>query len=92
MLAGSTAIEGASGAPIPVISTTNVELMCRLLNEAAPDALPTEVGAKLAIKVALLPGFRFRGNATPPMAKPAPETLVWEIVTKLVPELVSVKL
>jgi hypothetical protein len=54
--------------------------------------LPAEVGAKLAVKVALLPGFRFTGIATPPMAKPAPEALAWEIVTKLVPELVNVKL
>jgi hypothetical protein len=51
-----------------------------------------EVGAKLAVKVALLPGFRFRGSATPPTVKPAPEAVAWEIVTGLVPELVSVKL
>ena len=63
------------------------ESMAKLL-----DTLPAEVGAKLAVKVALLPGFRFRGIATPPMAKPAPEALAWEIVTKLVPELVNVKL
>ena len=92
MLTGSTAIKGATGVPMAVIWTTNVELICGPLKEAAPDALPVEVGAKLAVKVALLPGFRFTGIATPPMAKPAPEALAWEIVTKLVPELVNVKL
>jgi hypothetical protein len=92
LLTGSTAIEGATGVPMPVIRTTNVELICGPLKEAAPDALPAEVGAKLAVKVALLPGLRFMGIATPPMAKPAPEALAWEIVTKLVPELVNVKL
>jgi hypothetical protein len=91
-LVGCAAIEGATAAPVPVICTTKGELSCEPLKEAAPDALPAEVGAKLAVKVALLPGFRFTGSATPPMAKPAPEALAWEIVTALVPELVIVKL
>jgi hypothetical protein len=60
--------------------------------EAPPDALPAEVGAKLVVKVVLVLGFRFTGSTTPPMAKPAPEALAWEIVTALVPELVIVKL
>jgi len=91
-LTGCAVIDGATAVPAPVIWTTKVELNCDPVKEAAPDALPVLEGAKLAVKVALLPGFRFTGKATPPIAKPAPETLAWEIVTALVPELVIVKL
>ena len=91
-LAGCAVIEGATAAPAPVIWITKVELSWGPLKEVAPDTLPVEVGAKLAVKVALLPGFRLTGSATPPMAKPAPEALACEIVTAVVPELVIVKL
>jgi hypothetical protein len=67
-------------------------LNCGPVKEAEPDAAPGEVGAKLAVKVALLPGFRLTGSATPPIEKPAPEAVAWEMVTELVPELVIVKL
>jgi hypothetical protein len=77
---------------VPVIWTTKVELSWGPLKEAAPGVLPAELGAKLAVNVALAPGFKVTGSATPPILKPAPEALAWEIVTELVPELVSVKL
>ena len=91
-LIGCAVIPGATAVPAPVIGITKAEFICGPLKEAAPDALPVETGVKLAVKVTLVPGFRFTGNATPPMAKPAPEALAWEIVTALVPELVIVKL
>ena len=74
-LTGCAVIEGATAVPAPVIWTTNGELSCELLKEATLDALPVLEGAKLAVKVALLPGFRFTGKATPPIAKLAPEAL-----------------
>jgi len=92
MLIGCAVIEGATAAPAPVICTTKAEFSCGPLKEAAPDALPVEMGVKLAVKVAVLPGFRLTGSANPPMAKPAPEAMAWEIVTGFVPELVIVKL
>ena len=74
-LAGCAVIEGATAVPTPVIWTTKGELSCEPLKEAEPDALPELEGAKLAVNVALLPGFRFTGKVTPPIAKPAPEAL-----------------
>jgi hypothetical protein len=74
-LTGCAVIEGATAVPAPVIWTTKGELSCELLKEAAPDALPVLEGAKLAVKVALLPGFRFTGKVTPPIAKPVPEAV-----------------
>ena len=85
-------IEGAVATPVPLIGTTKAELSCAPMKEAEADRLPVEVGAKLAVKVALAPGLRLTGKATPPMEKPAPEALACEIVTELVPELVMVKL
>jgi hypothetical protein len=85
-------IEGAVATPVAVIWTTNAELNWGPVKEAEPATPPEEVGAKLAVKVALLPGFRLTGSATPPIKKPAPEAVAWEMVTELVPELVIVKL
>lgn len=91
-LPGCAVIEGAVATPVPVIGTPKAEVSCAAVKEAEPDTLPVEVGAKLAVKVALAPGLRLTGKATPPMEKPAPEALAWEIVTKLPPELVMVRL
>jgi hypothetical protein len=85
-------IEGVTAVPVPVIWIVNLELIWAPLKEATPDALPAEVGVKLAVKVALLPGSRFTGSGTPLMAKPVPEAPAWEMATALVPELVMVKL
>jgi hypothetical protein len=92
LLFGCAVIEGATAIPVPLIWTTKGKLSCDELKEAAPDIPPVELGAKVAVNVALLPGFKLRGSATPLMLKPAPEALAWEIVTELVPELLSVKL
>jgi hypothetical protein len=70
----------------------NAELNCGPVKEAEPETLPGEVGAKLAVKVALLPGFRLMGSAPPAIEKPAPEAVAWEMITELVPELVMVRL
>ena len=55
-------------------------------------ASPVTSGANVAVKVALLPAFNVRGSATPPIVKPVPDTLSWEIVMGDVPEFVIVKL
>jgi hypothetical protein len=91
-LPGCAVIEGAVATPVPVIGTTKAELSCDPMKEAEPDALPVELGAKLAVKVALAPGLKLTGSTTPPMERPAPEAVAWEIVTELAPELVMVRL
>lgn len=57
-----------------------------------PDASPVAEGAKLAVKVALAPGLRATGSATPLIVNPEPEAEIWEIVVGAVPEFVTVKL
>lgn len=91
-LTGCVLMEGATATPVPVSETENVELNWALLNEALPDALFAVAGAKVAVKVALLPGFKFSGRATPPRLKPAPDAVAWEIVRAAVPALMIVKL
>jgi hypothetical protein len=57
-----------------------------------PDTVPVAAGAKLAVRVKLLPGDIVSGRGTPLMLKPAPLAVAWEIVTATLPEFVSVKL
>jgi hypothetical protein len=70
----------------------NGALNCALVNDALPETLPAAVGAKVAVKVALFPGFKLAGRATPLRLKPVPDGVACEIVTAALPELVSVKL
>ena len=75
MLTGCAVIDGVTVTPVPLMETEKAELSCALAKEALPDALPAEPGAKVAVNVALFPGFRVTGRATPPRLKPAPDAL-----------------
>jgi hypothetical protein len=50
------------------------------------------MGAKPAVNVNVLPGDTVRGSDAPPMLKPAPVAVAWEIVTATLPEFVTLKL
>src|SRR5579883_1174244 len=63
-----------------------------LVKVAAPAALPVAEGAKLAVNVALFPGFKLTGRGTPASVKPAPEATACEIVSVAPPEFVTVRL
>ena len=89
---GCTLIKGATALPVPCHPTPKFWRNCGLKKETLPDTSPAVEGTKVAVKVALSPGFKLTGSATPDRLRPAPETLACEIVTALVPELVSVKL
>lgn len=90
-LLGCVEIAGATVTPMPAICTATGEPSCENPKEAVPDIAPAEAGAKVTAKVALAPGFKFTGNATPPIVNPAPEASAWEIKTAWVPELVMVR-
>ena len=91
-LAGWELIKGAAALPVPCHPTPNTWRNCWFMNETLPVTSPVAEGAKLALKVTLAPGFRVTGRATPPTVSPVPEALTCEMVTALVPELLSVKL
>lgn len=74
-LTGCAVIVGTTAMPVPPMETEKAELSSALVNEALPDALPTAAGAKVAVNVALFPGFRVTGRATPLRLKPAPDAL-----------------
>jgi hypothetical protein len=58
--------------------------------EMLPLVAPADAGEKVALKLTLCAELRIRGVDKPVMLKPVPETPPCEIVTVLVPELVSV--
>jgi hypothetical protein len=72
---GWVVTDGATATPAPVIGTVKSELSWALEKTALPEALPATVGAKLAVKVTLAPGFKDTGKATPVMLRPATEAL-----------------
>ena len=75
MLAGCATIAGATATPVPLKETENVELSWALEKEALPEVVPVAVGANVAVKVALFPGFRLTGRVTPLRLNPAPEAV-----------------
>lgn len=74
-LTGCPLINGATALPLPCHPTAKAWLNCGLIKEALPVTSPVAEGAKLAVKVALTPGFRVTGSATPLRVNPAPETV-----------------
>jgi hypothetical protein len=68
------------------------ELNCAIIIEALPEAFPVAVGANPAANVRVFPGDRVNGSDAPPMLKPAPMVVAWEIVTVTLPEFVTLKL
>jgi hypothetical protein len=66
------------------------ELEALLATEALPVMLPAAEGLKVAVKVAVCPGFKMSPVGTPLALKPAPLTVTLEIVTLEFPALVNV--
>jgi hypothetical protein len=66
------------------------EFVALLVTDALPVTLPVAAGAKVTFNVAVCPGVRIVPADTPLELKPAPEMLVFEIVTLELPEFVSV--
>jgi hypothetical protein len=64
-------------------------LVALLTTDTLPVTLPEVVGLKITLKVVVCPAAKVRGSVRPLVLKPAPETLIWEMVTLEV-ELVSV--
>ena len=55
-----------------------------------PEALPADVGANLAVRVALDPGLTLTGKVNPLALKPVPEAVAAEMISVAFPEFVSV--
>src|ERR1700684_2443759 len=66
------------------------ELAALLATATLPVALPVEEGVSVTFNVALCPAGIVWPDDTPLALNPAPETLIFEIVRLLPPELVSV--
>ena len=60
-----------------------------MVKDSDPVTLPAEAGAKLTLKVLLLPAAIVRGVDRPVMPNPLPETLAEETVRLAVPAFVS---
>ncbi len=76
--------------PVPERGTAAGELVAVLTTETLPEALPTTVGVKVALKVVLWPAVSVRGSESPLMVNPDPVTVACETVTLPVPVLVRV--
>ena len=62
--------------PVPESDRVAGELLALLTTDRLPVTLPVAVGAKLAVKVVLLPALRVKGREMPANLKPAPATLI----------------
>ena len=62
--------------PVPESDRVAGELLALLTTDRLPVTLPVAVGAKLAVKVVLLPALRVKGREMPAILKPAPATLI----------------
>src|SRR5205807_3619216 len=91
-LTGWFVIAGATATPVPAIWIVSGELNCALRIEALPETVPVAMGAKPAVNVKVLPGDKLSGRDAPPMLKPAPVAVTWEIVTAKLPEFVTLRL
>ena len=76
--------------PDPDRAITVGELLALLITFALPVTLPELVGVKTTLKVVVCPVARSNGGVKPLELKPAPETLIWEMVTLELPVLLSV--
>ena len=63
--------------PVPASGTTNGELNVLLTSVRLPERLLAEVGAKLTMKVAELPGATESGSVSPEKLKPVPTSDAW---------------
>jgi len=75
--------------PAPLSGIASGEPGAVVVNDSDPVTPPTELGAKLTLRVLLLPGAIVRGVNTPVVLKPVPETLAEETVRFAVPVFLS---
>jgi hypothetical protein len=75
--------------PVPPSGIVNGESVPLLTRETQPTTLPETVGANITSNVALRPEAIVSGKPRPAILKPLPETLALEIVTLLLPVLLS---
>jgi len=73
--------------PVPASGTTNGELSVLLTSVRLPERLLAEVGAKLTMKVAELPGATESGSVSPEKLKPVPTSDAWVTLRFAVPGL-----
>src|SRR5437879_5998534 len=66
------------------------ELVALLTSETLPVAVPAVVDAKTTLKLAVRPAAKVSGAVRPLALKPLPETLICEMLTLELPELVRV--
>src|SRR3989441_843316 len=66
------------------------ELVALLTSETLPVAVPAVVDAKTTLKLAVCPAAKVSGAVRPLAVKPLPETLICEMLTLELPELVRV--
>jgi len=77
--------------PVPLKEIVRVGFEALLVIVMLPEALPVEVGAKVAVKVLVWPAVNVTGGVSPEMLNPVPDTVASEIVTLADPPFVSVK-
>jgi hypothetical protein len=75
--------------PVPVSEITAGEPGALLTKEALPLAAPADDGANCRLKLLDCPAFREMGRVAPLLLKPLPATLICEMVSTPVPELVT---
>src|SRR3989441_13002707 len=66
------------------------ELVALLTSETLPVAVPAVVDAKTTLKLAVCPAAKVSGAVRPLALKPLPETLICEMLTLELPEVVRV--
>lgn len=76
--------------PVPDSGTARGEFVAVLANKMLPVTLVVPVGAKLAVKLALCPAARVKGNVRPVRLKPMPLGVALLTVIAELPLLVSV--
>lgn len=76
--------------PLPVSAICAGEFVALLATNTLPLTDPVAVGAKFTLNVVLCPAVKLSGGVRPPALKPAPETLICEMLTLALPVLVSV--
>ena len=88
--AGALEVSWPAGMPLPDKAIVKLGFEAFETIAIPPLAVPPTLGVKRALKVTLCPLFRLRGKLRPYELNPAPVTVVCEIVTFELPELVNV--
>lgn len=71
--------------PVPVRGMVIGEFGALFVRVMLPLAVPVELGANAALKVAFFPALIVNGVLRPVILNPAPETIAWEIVKFALP-------